>query len=93
MKHVKLFEQFDQKDDLVNIELSNSYILVGPKSTEAEARELVADMEKEMRNEYEQALENSGESAAMDARDDVYWESGYREALSALGYEMEQGNN
>ena len=73
----------------VRIELSNSYIIAGPKSKEEEARRIIEEMEKEMKSEFEEALENSGESAAMDARDDVYWENGYQEKLSEIGFEME----
>ena len=47
-------------------------------------------MENEMESEYDQALENEGESAAMDARDDVYYENGYKEILSEIGFEMKE---
>lgn len=75
-------------EEEVRIELSNSYVIAGPKSKEEEARIIVAEMENEMKTEFDQALENSGESAAMDARDDVYWENGYQEKLSEIGFEM-----
>ena len=88
MKHIKIFEDFGQMEPTVTIELSNSYSLVGPKSNEAEARVIVDEMEEEMASEFAQALEHAGESAAMDARDDVYFEAGYKETLSALGFEM-----
>lgn len=87
MKHIKLFEDFGQMDPTVTIELSNGYSLVGPKPKEAEARVIVDEMEAEMASEFAQAMENAGESAAMDARDAVYFEGGYKEALSALGFE------
>lgn len=86
MKHIKLFEAFEPK---VTIELSNTYTLTGPKSNEKEARKIIYDMERDMKSEFKQALEHSGESAAMDARDDVYFEFGYKEALSDLGFEMD----
>jgi hypothetical protein len=91
MKHIQLFEKFTggENEDEVRIELSNLYTLIGPKSNEEEARRIIAEMENEMKSEYEQALENSGESAAMDARDDVYFENGYKEILSKIGFEME----
>jgi hypothetical protein len=89
MKHIKVFESFGMEmDPTVTIELSNGYSLVGPKSNEAEARVIVDQMEEEMASEFAQALDNAGESAAMDARDDVYFEGGYKEGLSALGFEM-----
>jgi vacuolar-type H+-ATPase subunit H len=73
---------------MVRIELSNSYTLVGPKSNLEKAKKIISDMENEMKSEYNQSLENGGESAAMDARDDIYWENGYKEILSEIGFEM-----
>lgn len=74
----------------IKITLSNSYTLIGPKENKLKAREIVKEMEREMKSEFRQAMENSGESAAMDARDDVYWEFGFRESLMELGFEMEE---
>ena len=73
---------------MVRIELSNSYTLVGPKSNLEKAKKIISDMENEMKSEYNQSLENGGESAAMDERDDIYWENGYKEILSEIGFEM-----
>ena len=80
----------NNKKNSVKIELSNAYILIGPKSNLEKAKKIVADMENEMESEYDQALENKGESAAMDARDDVYYENGYKEILSEIHFEMEE---
>jgi len=78
-----------KKKVMVRIELRNSYTLVGPESNLERAKKIIADMEAEMKSEYEQGLECGGESMAMDARDDVYWEMGYKETLSEIGFEME----
>lgn len=88
---MELFEKFTggENEDKVRIESSNLYTFIGPKSNEEEAKIIIAEMENEMKSEYEQALENSGESAAMDARDNVYFENGYKEILSKIGFEIE----
>ncbi len=85
---IPIEEYFEKYGETVEIELSNGYSLFGPKYKEAEARAIVDEMEAEMTSEFAQALKNAGESAAMDARDDVYFKGGYKEALSALGFEL-----
>ena len=84
---MELFEKFTggENEDKARI----LYTFIGPKSNEEEAKIIIAEMENEMKSEYEQALENSGESAAMDARDNVYFENGYKEILSKIGFEIE----
>ena len=88
---MELFEKFTggENEDKARIESSNLYTFIGPKSNEEEAKIIIAEMENEMKSEYKQALENSGESAAMDARDNVYFENGYKEILSKIGFEIE----
>ena len=70
------------------IELSNSYLIQGPEANLEKAKAIVEEMEKEMAQVFSEALGNSGESAAMDARDDIYYESGYQDKLAKIGFSM-----
>ena len=70
------------------IELSNSYLIQGPEENLEKAKAIVEEMEKEMAQVFSEVLSYSGESAAMDARDDVYYESGYQEGLEKIGFSM-----
>ena len=87
-KYADKADEFDD-DQMTTIELSNGYSLTGPASNEAEALAIVEEMEKEMKKAFDQAMRNGGESAAMDARDDVYFDEAFKEALSELGFEMD----
>lgn len=70
------------------IELSNSYLIQGPEENLEKAKAIVEEMEKEMAQVFSEVLEYSGESAAMDARDDIYYESGYQDELAKIGFSM-----
>jgi hypothetical protein len=68
------------------IELSNSYVIEGPVENLEKATVLVATLEREMQTRYNETLQFSGESAAMDARDDVYEE--YLDDFKSIGFQM-----
>ena len=70
------------------IELSNSYLIQGPEENLEKAKAIVVEMEKEMAQVFSEVLSYSGESQAMDARDDVYYESGYQDELEKIGFSM-----
>ena len=70
------------------IELSNSYLIQGPEENLEKAKAIVEEMEKEMAHAFSETLANSGESEAMDARDDIYYESGYQDMLAKIGFSM-----
>ena len=70
------------------IELSNSYLIQGPEENLEKAKAIVEEMEKEMAQVFSEVLSYSGESQAMDARDDVYYESGYQDELAKIGFSM-----
>jgi hypothetical protein len=70
------------------IELSNSYLIQGPEENLEKAKAIVEDMEKVMAQVFSETLANSGESEAMDARDDIYYESGYQDMLAKIGFSM-----
>lgn len=67
------------------IETTNGFTLVGPSENLKEAKELVKIMGKEMNSVYKEELDHVGESLAMDARDDVFWND-YEEKFKTLGY-------
>jgi hypothetical protein len=70
------------------IELSNSYLIQGPEENLEKAKAIVEEMEEEMAQAFSETLANSGESQAMDARDDIYYESGYQDMLAKIGFSM-----
>lgn len=87
MKHIKLFENFDS--DGV-IEIYNGFTLSGPIQNLEVAKELASEMEGEMKQTYDEYMNfnEESESAAMDARDDVFFDD-YEEKFIDLGYKLQ----
>jgi hypothetical protein len=70
------------------IELSNSYLIQGPEEKLEKSKAIVEEMDKEIAQAFSETLANSGESEAMDARDDIYYESGYQDMLAKIRFSM-----
>ena len=73
------------KDEVI-IELYQGTELKGPKEKEAEVKELVKKIEKDMRSTFNAAKKMGSESRAMDERDDTVYE--YEDELKKLGFKI-----
>ena len=71
-----------------SIEICNGFVLSGPTENLDSVKEIVREMEKEMKQTYKEYMGFTGESAAMDARDEVFF-MGYEEKFQNLGYILE----
>jgi hypothetical protein len=101
MKHVKLFEDFDDPLDPEirdlfglnsRIEVGGGiYYLTGPSENEAYVIEIIEKIDKEAQEEYRDTLKYSGESLAMDTRDGVYHDRipEFEDDFKKLGYKIE----
>ena len=69
----------------ITLELINGYEVIGPEENKTEAQNIVKDINKEMKNVFDE-FKDEGESKAMDERDDVF--DGYEGKLKKLGFKM-----
>ena len=69
------------------VEICNGFTLLGPSENLDSAKAILTDMEKEMKQTYKEYMSFSGESAAMDARDDVFFDE-YEDKFKKLGYTL-----
>lgn len=68
------------------LDLSSGYTATGPKKNLSKAKSIIKKMEKEMAAVFAE-YEDEGESAQMDARDEVMYD--YEGALKKLGYSLD----
>jgi len=72
------------------IELLNGFDIEGPSKNYIKAKQIVKAIDKEMKSVMKE-YEDEGESAAMDARDDVFYE--YEEQLKEIGFKQIDEND
>ena len=72
------------------IEIYNGFTLLGPVVNLEDAKVLASEMEGEMKKTYDEYMDFSedSESAAMDARDDVFFND-YEDKFGDLGYKLQ----
>ena len=89
MKELYTFRKYLGKNKLLNeeitLELINGYEVIGPEENKTEAQNIIKDINKEMKNVFDE-FKDEGESKAMDERDDVF--DDYEEKLIKLGFKM-----
>jgi len=76
-----------EENETSTIELYQGTELNGPKETEAEAKKIAKEIEKEMRSVYKAAKGSGSESQAMDERDDVVYE--FKDQLKKIKWEID----
>ena len=69
----------------ITLELINGYEVIGPEENKTEAQNIVRDINKEMKNVFDE-FKDEGESKAMDERDDVF--DDYEGKLKELGFKI-----
>ena len=74
-----------KKEKSTSIEVCNGFTLIGPTKNFEVAKKMTKEMEKEMKSTYKEYKKFSGESGAMDARDDVFFDD-YEDKFKGIGF-------